>query len=153
VKLRLALVPVVLALSACTAFGPDRRPPQMPQPAHYSVEGQPAQTAQADGVAQQVVIGARPVPSWWTSYGSDDLNALVEEGLKNSPSLAAARSTLQAAREQLRSQIGDNLFPKIDLEFSPTRQRALGIPILPQQTFIENIFVAQANAARRRCSR
>jgi NodT family efflux transporter outer membrane factor (OMF) lipoprotein len=147
VKLRLALVPVVLALSACTAFGPDRRPPQMPQPAHYSVEGQPAQTAQADGVAQQVVIGARPVPSWWTSYGSDDLNALVEEGLKNSPSLAAARSTLQAAREQLRSQIGDNLFPKIDLEFSPTRQRALGIPILPQQTFIENIFVAQANAS------
>jgi NodT family efflux transporter outer membrane factor (OMF) lipoprotein len=119
----------------------------MPQPAHYSVEGQPAQTAQADGVAQQVVIGARPVPSWWTSYGSDDLNALVEEGLKNSPSLAAARSTLQAAREQLRSQIGDNLFPKIDLEFSPTRQRALGIPILPQQTFIENIFVAQANAS------
>ncbi|MDB6159112.1 MAG: transporter [Gammaproteobacteria bacterium] len=146
-KLRLALVPVVLALSACTAFGPDRRPPQMPQPAHYSVEGQPAQTAQADGVAQQVVIGARPVPSWWTSYGSDDLNALVEEGLKNSPSLAAARSTLQAAREQLRSQIGDNLFPKIDLEFSPTRQRALGIPVLPQQTFIENIFVAQANAS------
>jgi NodT family efflux transporter outer membrane factor (OMF) lipoprotein len=119
----------------------------MPQPAHYSVEGQPAQTAQADGVAQQVVIGARPVPSWWTSYGSDDLNALVEEGLKNSPSLAAARSTLQAAREQLRSQIGDNLFPKIDLEFSPTRQRALGIPILPKQTFIENIFVAQANAS------
>jgi NodT family efflux transporter outer membrane factor (OMF) lipoprotein len=119
----------------------------MPQPAHYSVEGQPAQTAQADGVAQQVVIGARPVPSWWTSYGSGDLNALVEEGLKNSPSLAAARSTLQAAREQLRSQIGDNLFPKIDLEFSPTRQRALGIPILPQQTFIENIFVAQANAS------
>jgi NodT family efflux transporter outer membrane factor (OMF) lipoprotein len=147
VKLRLALVAVVLALSACTAFGPDRRPPRMPQPAHYSAEGQPAQTAQADGVAQQVVIGARAVPSWWTSYGSDDLNALVDEGLKNSPSLAAARSTLQAAREQLRSQIGDNLFPKIDLEFSPTRQRALGIPILPQQTFIENIFVAQANAS------
>jgi len=82
VKLRIALVPVVLALSACTAFGPDRRPPQMPQPAHYSIEAQPAQTAQADGVAQQVAIGARPVPKWWTAYGSDDLNALVEEGLK-----------------------------------------------------------------------
>jgi NodT family efflux transporter outer membrane factor (OMF) lipoprotein len=142
-----ALVAVVLALSACTAFGPDRRPPPMPQPAHYSVEGQPAQTAQADGIAQQVASGARPVPRWWTAYGSDDLDALVEEGLKNSPSLAAAHSSLQAAREQLRSQIGENMLPKIDLEFSPSRQRTLGIPILPQQTFVENIFVAQANAS------
>ncbi|MFL6602758.1 MAG: efflux transporter outer membrane subunit [Steroidobacteraceae bacterium] len=146
-KLQPALLAVVLALSACTAFGPDRRPPPMPQPAHYSVEGQPAQTAQADGMAQQVASGARPVPRWWTAYGSDDLDSLVEEGLKNSPSLAAARSSLQAAREQLRSQIGENMLPRIDLEFSPSRQRTLGIPILPQQTFIENIFVAQANAS------
>ncbi len=146
-KLRIALVAVAVVLSACTAFGPDRRPPQMPQPAHYSIEGQPAQTAQADGIAQQVASDARPVPKWWTAYGSDDLNALVEEGLKNSPSLAAARSTLQAAREQLRSQIGENMLPKIDLEFSPARQKSLGIPVLPQQTFIENIFVAQAKAS------
>jgi len=147
VKLRLALVAVAVALSACTAFGPDRRPPQMPQPAHYSIEGQPAQTAPADGIAQQVASGARPVPKWWAAYGSDDLNALVEEGLRNSPSLAAAHSTLQVAREQLRSQIGENMLPKVDLEFSPARQRALGIPVLPQQTFIENIFVAQAKAS------
>jgi len=143
----LAWAAVVLALSACTAFGPDRRPQPMPQPAHYSVEGQPAQTAQADGVAQQVASGARPVPRWWTAYGSDDLDALVDEGLKNSPSLAAARSALQAAREQLRSQIGANMLPQIDLEFSPSRQRTLGIPTLPEQTFIENVFTAQAKAS------
>jgi NodT family efflux transporter outer membrane factor (OMF) lipoprotein len=146
-KLRLALVAVAVTLSACTAFGPDRRPPQMPQPAHYSIEGQPARTAQADGIAQQIANGARPVPKWWTAYGSDDLNALVEEGLKNSPSLAAAQSTLQVAREQLRSQIGENMLPKVDLDFSPSRQRSLGIPVLPQQTFVENIFTAQAKAS------
>jgi NodT family efflux transporter outer membrane factor (OMF) lipoprotein len=147
VNLRIAFAAVLLTLSACTAFGPDRRPPQMAQPAHYSVDGQPAQTTKADGIAQQVSVGTRPVPMWWTAYGSDDLNALVDEGLRNSPSLAAARSTLQAAREQLRSQIGENMLPKIDLEFSPTRQRSLGIPILPQQTFVENVFVAQAKAS------
>jgi NodT family efflux transporter outer membrane factor (OMF) lipoprotein len=148
-KLQIALASVALGmgLTACTAFGPDRKPPRMPQPDHYSVESQPAQTATADGVAQEVAIGARPVPDWWKAYESDDLNQLVDEGLKNSPSFAAARSTLQAAREQLRSQIGDNVFPKVDLDFSPARQRALGIPILPQQTFIENIFVAQATAS------
>ena len=141
---------VTLALAAvlcgCTAFGPDRKPPQMPQPAHYAVEQQPAQTAEADGTAQQVTSGARPVPEWWTAYGSDDLNSLVEEGLKNSPSLAAAQSALRVAREQLRGQIGENMLPKVDLDFSPTRQRALGIPVLPQQTFIENIFTAQVKA-------
>jgi NodT family efflux transporter outer membrane factor (OMF) lipoprotein len=147
VKLEVALASIALTLCGCTAFGPDRKPPQMPQPVHYSVGEQPAQSAEADGVAQQVAVGARPVPKWWTAYGSDDLDALVEEGLGNSPSLAAAQSTLQAAREQLRSQIGENMLPKVDLEFSPTRQRALGIPVLPQQTFIENVFTAQAKAS------
>jgi NodT family efflux transporter outer membrane factor (OMF) lipoprotein len=118
----------------------------MPEPAHYSVDSQPAKTAQVDGVAQQVAIGARPVPEWWKEFGSDDLNALVEEGLRNSPSYASAQSSLKAAREQLRGQIGDNLFPQVDLTFSPSRQRSLGIPVLPQQTFIENVFVAQAQA-------
>jgi NodT family efflux transporter outer membrane factor (OMF) lipoprotein len=145
-KSLIVLVCAVLVLSACTAFGPDRKPPRMPEPAHYSVDSQPAQTAAADGVAQQVVAGARPVPEWWQAFGSEDLNALVEEGLKNSPSYASAQSNLKAAREQLRSQIGDNLFPQVDLTFSPTRQRSLGIPVLPQQTFIENVFVAQAQA-------
>jgi NodT family efflux transporter outer membrane factor (OMF) lipoprotein len=146
-KLQLALASAALSLCACTAFGPDRKPPQMPHPAHYSIEEPSTQTADADGVAQQVAIGARPVPRWWTAYGSDDLNALVEEGLRNSPSLAAARSALQVAREQLRSQIGENMLPKVDLDFSPTRERSLGIPVLPQQTFIENIFVARAQAS------
>jgi NodT family efflux transporter outer membrane factor (OMF) lipoprotein len=145
-KSPIALLSVVLGLSACTAFGPDRKPPRMPEPAHYSVDSQPLQTSEADGVAQQVAIGARPVPEWWKEFGSDDLNALVDEGLRNSPSYASAQSTLKAAREQLRGQIGDNLFPQVDLTFSPSRQRSLGIPILPQQTFIENVFVAQAQA-------
>ncbi len=146
-KSSVTLLAVVLGVSACTAFGPSRKPPKMPEPAHYSVDSQPAQTVAADGVAQQIATGARPVPEWWKEFGSDDLNALVDEGLRNSPSYASAQATLKAAREQLRGQIGDNLFPKIDLEFDPSRQRSLGIPVLPQQTFIENVFVAQANAS------
>ena len=146
-KSSVTLLAVVLGLSACTAFGPDRKPPKMPEPEHYSIGSQPAKAAEVDGVAQQMALGARPVPQWWKEFASDDLNALVEEGLRNSPSYASARATLQAAREQLRGQIGDNLFPQVDLEFSPSRQRSLGIPILPQQTFIENVFVAQAKAS------
>lgn len=137
-----------LTLSACAAFGPDRNPPRMSAPEHYSVEAQPNQLPSADGVAQTMAVGARPVPEWWKSYQSKELDELVEEGLKNSPSLAAAQSTLKAAREQLRSQIGNSMLPSVDVGFSPERQRALGIPILPkQQTFLYDVFEAEVQAS------
>ncbi len=144
-----ALVGVaVLTLSACTAFGPDRHPPNIPTSERYTVESQPPQLPDADGIAQMLAVGAKPAPEWWKAYQSDELNALVEEGLKNSPSLAAAQGTLRAAREQLRSQIGNSLFPSIDAGFSPERQRALGIPIYPQdQTFLYNVFAAEVRAS------
>jgi len=138
---------LTLGIAACGVFGPDREPPKMPTPLHYTVDAQSAQLPLADGVAQQLAIGTRPVPKWWTTYQSDALDELVEEGLSNSPSLAAAQSTLKAAREGLRSQIGQNMLPSVDLGFSPTRQRALGLPILPQQTFIENIFAAEVQTS------
>jgi NodT family efflux transporter outer membrane factor (OMF) lipoprotein len=138
---------LTLSVAACGAFGPSREPPKMPSPAHYAVDAQGAQLPLADGVAQQLDIGARPVPKWWTMYQSDALDALVEEGLAKSPSLAAAQSTVLAAREALRSQIGQNMLPSVDVNFSPTRQRALGLPILPQQTFLENIFTAEVQTS------
>ena len=138
---------LALTVGACGAFGPPREPPPMPSPAHYAVDESSEKLPLADGVAQRLGVGARPLPMWWTLYQSDALNALVDEGLAKSPSLAAAQSTLKAAREGLRSQIGQNMLPSIDVGFSPTRQRALGIPILPQQTFLENIFAAEVQTS------
>jgi len=130
----LAFTVVTFILSGCAAFGPDRNPPRMPSPEHYSL-------------LEKVAVPGRPVPEWWQAYGSEDLDALVQEGLRNSPSLAAAQSTLQAAREQLRSQIGNSLFPSVDVGFSPQRQRALFIPNLPQKTFLYNVFAAEVQSS------
>lgn len=142
------LLVATLGLSACTAFGPERRPPKMAVPQHYSIVAPPAQLPLADGIAQKVDAGAGPVPQWWRAYGSEDLNGLVEEGFRNSPSLAAAQSTLRAAREELRSQIGNSMLPSVDVGFSPARQRALGIPILPQQqTFLYDVFSAEVQTS------
>jgi NodT family efflux transporter outer membrane factor (OMF) lipoprotein len=138
---------LALLLQGCTAFGPPRDPPRMPEPAHYAVAAQSSTLPTADGVAQQLAIGARPVPKWWEAYQSDALNAFVEEGLAKNPSLEAAQRTLKAARESYRSQVGENLLPHIDLQASPTRQHALGLPNLPQETFLENIFVAEVQGS------
>lgn len=120
---------VTLAVAGC-AWGPSGEAPAMPQPRHYGAEPQPAQTVAAQGVAQQFVVGAQPVPQWWTLYGSPALNALVEEGLRNSPNLAAADHSLQAAREQLRGQIGSSVLPTVDALGVAQRQHSPGIPEL-----------------------
>jgi NodT family efflux transporter outer membrane factor (OMF) lipoprotein len=143
----IAAAAIALCVTACGAFGPERNPPKMPATAHYSVDPQPAQLSAADGVAQRL-DNERPVPQWWKAYQSDALDALVQEGLANSPSLAAAQHTLKAAREALRSQIGQSMLPSVDVGFDPSRQRALGIPILPQeQTFQYDVFAAEVQTS------
>ncbi|MGF6772104.1 NodT family efflux transporter outer membrane factor (OMF) lipoprotein [Paraburkholderia sp. GAS199] len=136
---------VALTLAACS-FGPGGEPPAMPQPSHYGAAPQPSQTVAAQGVAQQFVVGAKPVPEWWTLYRSDALDALVDEGLRNSPTLAATDKSLAAAREQLRAQIGSSLLPTVDLGGQVTRNRALAIPEIGPNTFLYNIFVGQLQA-------
>jgi NodT family efflux transporter outer membrane factor (OMF) lipoprotein len=138
---------VALGLAGCAHFGPPRDPPRVAEPPHYAVIDQGAQLPVADGTGQRLSMGGRPVPEWWHGYGSQALDALVEEGLRNSPSLAAAQSTLRAAREGLRSQIGQSLYPSIDVGFDPSRQRALTFPSLGQQTYLYNIFAAEVQAS------
>lgn len=146
VCLRFAALPLVLALGAC-AFAPDSKPPAMAEPAQYGVEAAPAAGAAAQGVAQRFERGAHPVPQWWTRYQSDALNALVEEGLANSPDLAAAERNLAGAREQLRGQVNSSLLPTVDAGVSATRNRALTMPNLPQPTALFNVFTGQVQAS------
>ena len=142
------LTALTLPVTGCAAFGPSRNPPKMPQPQHYSVQAQRAELPSADSIAQNLYTGARPVPEWWKAYQSPELNELVEEGLKNSPTLAAAQSTLEAAREQLRSQVGGSELPSLDGEFIPGRVHSPGIPGTPKsQPLRFNIFSAEVSAA------
>lgn len=135
----------MLALAACS-FGPGGAAPATPQPAHYGAELQPTETVAAQGVTQQFVVGAQPVPSWWHLYQSDDLNALVDEGLRNSLTLAATDKSLTAAREQLRAQVGSSMLPTIDAGAQVARQRALAIPEIGPNTFLYDTFVGQLQA-------
>ncbi|PMS16371.1 RND transporter [Trinickia dabaoshanensis] len=133
------------SLAACS-LGPSGKPPGLPSPAHYGQTALPERTDAAGGVAQQFDVGAQPVPNWWQLYRSTQLDALVEEGLKNSPTLAATEKNLAGAREQLRAQIGSSLLPTIDAQGQATRNRALGIPNAGPQTVLYNVFVGQLEA-------
>src|ERR1700744_6622705 len=91
----LAATALLTTLAGC-AFAPPANPPAPPSPAHYAVQTTPTQTAAAVGLAQHFSLGARALPEWWRLYGNDSLNAWVDEGLRNNPSLAATPLTREA---------------------------------------------------------
>lgn len=141
---RIALT-ATFVLAGCS-LGPTGEPPAISAPAHYGENALPTQTATAGGVAQRYDADAQPVPQWWRQFRSPQLDALVEEGLKNSPTLAATEKTLAGAHEQLRAQIGASLLPTIDAGAQATRERALGIPEAGPPTVRYNVFVGQVQA-------
>jgi NodT family efflux transporter outer membrane factor (OMF) lipoprotein len=139
---RASALAIALALTGC-AFAPPAKPPASPSPAHYTAGQTPAEGAKVDGVAQRFSLGERAVPEWWRAYGSDTLNAWVEEGLRNSPSLAATRHTLESARQLLRAQIGSTMLPSLDGQAQGSRQRALGVPSFGPPTNLYNVYAGQ----------
>ena len=133
---------MAFGLAGCS-FAPPAKPPHIADPEHYTVAPTPDATAEAQGVAQRFALGQRAVPEWWKAYGSADLDALVDEGLRNSPSLEAARHTLESVRQQYRAVVGDTLWPSLDAGGQVTRQRALGLPNLGKPTNIYNVYAGQ----------
>jgi NodT family efflux transporter outer membrane factor (OMF) lipoprotein len=131
-----------LMLAGC-AFAPPAKPPAPPSPQHYAVQPTPADSAKADGVSQHFSLGARAVPEWWRLYGNDTLNAWVEEGLRNNPSLTATRHTLEAAHQQLRAQIGANMLPTLDGQAQSSRQKAIGFPDFGPPTNLYDVYAGQ----------
>ncbi|SHN39627.1 efflux transporter, outer membrane factor (OMF) lipoprotein, NodT family [Duganella sacchari] len=103
------------SLTGCAA-GPDFVRPAAPAVDRYTAEALPE-------VADQRYTLGQDVPSqWWTLFGSDELNALVEAALAANPDLQAAEAGLRAARETAAAQRG-TLWPSVDLHFQPTRQK------------------------------
>lgn len=109
------------ALLAGCAAGPDFSRPEIAAPQRYTATPLPADTA----VGQQMVAGLDVPSRWWTLFGSDELNALVDAALAANPDLQAAEAGLRAARETAAAQRGA-FAPSVDLHLMPTRQQIAG---------------------------
>lgn len=131
-----AFVPVLvscLALSGC-AVGPDFQSPVAPATQSYTRDTLPA-TTEAAGAAQTFTQADTAPPMWWTQFGSDALNRLVDTALHNSPTLAQAQAKLMEARENYVAEAGATEYPAIDASLSTTRQKvdlnSFGITSVP----------------------
>lgn len=140
--LRMTLLAAAVTLAGCS-FAPPTKPPTPPSPEHYAVAPTPSISAEAGGVTQHFDPAMHPVPDWWRLYGSDTLDAWVDEGLRNNASLDATRHTLEAAHQQFRAQVGATEWPSLDAQGQASRERGLGLPKLGPPTSIYNVYAGQ----------
>ncbi len=115
---------VTTLFAACTV-GPDFKAPAPPTTNAVTEEPLPAQTQAtpgAGGAAQSYRPDATLDSRWWTAFASPQLDRLVDEALRNSPTVASAQAALRAAQQQLAAQRGA-LFPSLSGSLGEVRQK------------------------------
>ncbi|MGD0503005.1 MAG: efflux transporter outer membrane subunit [Steroidobacteraceae bacterium] len=141
---------LMLPLGACV--GPNFHRPKAPDVERYTVEPIEPQTASADGPggAAQRFLTQQDVPrTWWTLFGSRELDSLVDEALKRNPQVQAAQGALRQALENTAAQRG-SYFPLVQGNFDAQRSRdATGVlaPTLSSGTPLYNLFTPQVTVS------
>ncbi|MBI3431106.1 MAG: efflux transporter outer membrane subunit [Hydrogenophilales bacterium] len=112
-------------LAGCTTVGPDFSAPAAPTVPGYTRQSLPARTASAPGAmggAQSFSAAAVP-GDWWAQFGSAKLDTLIAQGLRNSPSLAAAQASLRQAEQTYAAQAGSTLYPTVTSKLGASRNQ------------------------------
>src|SRR5690349_23080202 len=94
------------ALSACASL-----PGKAPAPALQS------QSAYASAQAFAAPVSDWPANGWWKVYGDAQLDALIDEGLAGSPSIAVADARLRRA-QSFQAQSRGALAPQVSFNAS-----------------------------------
>ena len=128
-----------LFLLAGCATGPDFKRPVLPASAGYLDPAlQRLASSTETGNGQRVVEGAPVESRWWQAFGSPELVALVEEGLRASPTLEAAEATLREARHTYEARAGSTRYPRANANLSGERKSVNNAAM--GQTGDENTF-------------
>ena len=146
----------ILAVTACLSLscckvGPNFKPPAPPATNKYTALPLPQRTTQVSsaghaGVAQNFIQGRDISGQWWTLFHSARLNILIKEGIKNNPTLAAARAALTKARQLLRAQVGESYYPSVGLDLDARRLKISNVNIGSDTGSTFSLYTAQANA-------
>jgi NodT family efflux transporter outer membrane factor (OMF) lipoprotein len=90
--------------------------------------------SQTQIVPESLGLGTAPTPAiadaWWTSFGDPQLDTLVGEALKGSPTLAAALARVRQAQSELSSSRALT-YPQLTLDAQETRERFSNNYIIP----------------------
>jgi len=111
--------------SSASASPDSSASPESPPDGERPSAAAAATTAPAS--AAQTLRPAEDIPAgWWTLFGNEELEAVVERTLAGSPSLELARANLARAREFVAVARG-SFFPAIDVGFTAQQARTPGL--------------------------
>lgn len=110
-KQTLAFLLMSSVLVSCS-LAPNYKRPEVSAPATWSTGQQPAQDA------------PRVAFDWWKSFGSDELNQVMAEGLNNNLDLKASFQRINQSRAALRID-RSVLFPTIDASGNISRDKSI----------------------------
>lgn len=116
-----------MSLAGCATVGPDFKTPAAPAVATYNAQAAKQTTAAAQerlGAAQNFVAGQAVPDAWWQTFHSAKLDALVNDALTASPSLAAAQATLRQAQQTYAAQAGATRYPVVSAKLGAQRQKS-----------------------------
>ena len=118
-----------LALAAC-AVGPDFKRPEAPAAQRYTDATLPEATAAADVAhgGAQTFAGGPLQRQWWTLFRSEALDRLIEQALRDSPTVASAQAALRQAQQTLAAERGAT-WPAVNGQASVQRERFPGASI------------------------
>ncbi|WP_225316810.1 efflux transporter outer membrane subunit [Legionella longbeachae] len=129
--------------------GPNFHSPAPPKVKHYTEKPLPEKTVKTAGSGgqQQSFITNKDIPLlWWELYHSPEINQLIHTGLANSPTLVAASAALRQAQENLKEQIGNSMWPAIDVTDAIQRQRYSGVQIgIPSESVTFSLYYTSFN--------
>jgi len=114
------LVLTVSLLSACTV-GPDYQGAPDVAPKTLAAGQLPH--------ADKVTSHAPAVAQWWQSLGDQQLNALIDRAMQNSPDIATAQARLRQSRASLRGANADAL-PKVSTNAAMLKLRSPDTSVL-----------------------
>jgi len=120
-----------LGLSAC-AVGPNFKPPA----------SLPSDRYLAPDAPQSLASGADVAYEWWAIYGSAGLNEVVDNALRDSPTVKAAQAALRQANELVKVQRA-TLFPGLQAAYAPSRQRNAVGTLAPTLASSQPLFTLQ----------
>ncbi|MDR2861542.1 MAG: efflux transporter outer membrane subunit, partial [Syntrophobacterales bacterium] len=96
---------------------------------------------------QRLLFAENLSADWWTMFGSEKLNALIQQGFAENPSLGKAQAAIRHAEETFYAARGGILFPAIDGAASFTRQKtsASAMPGMPGMLY--NLYGASVHVS------
>jgi len=143
-----AAVLAAMAAASC-AVGPDFKRPATPSADRYTEGALPAATVATDsahGGAQQFAPGGELQRQWWTLFHSESLDRLIEQALRDSPTVASAQATLRQAQQNLAAERGLT-WPNLSGQLSVEREQFSGASIGQPHAAIFTLYNASVNVS------